>query len=111
MSSRLLQSLVTNAGGVCVVAVGVIGYPAYAQLSPEIANCAELRDSVILRQIEACTAHSGCNLAIKWQKDCKKAIGFLSKLKSTLAGRARITNNDVFEAVPPVLTNAATLAR
>lgn len=86
--------------------LGALGNPVYAQVNPEIANCEEVKDEATLAQMEACSAHLGCNMVLKIHKACAKAKNFLNKLKTALSGKKEISNEDLFEAGLPELTTS-----
>lgn len=90
-----------------ILFAALIGAPLYAQaddINPQIANCEEMQDDATRTQMLFCNAHVGCNMILKLQGTCAKAKGFLSSLKASMYGRNKITNNDVFEANMPALT-------
>jgi hypothetical protein len=92
-------------------AIGLLALETHAQPRPDLANCTELKDDTALALIGSCSLHVGCGMVLKLLKDCKSATGFLGRLKSSLAGRREISNNDVFEAHAPVLTPEPNLQR
>ena len=104
-----LRALLFKMAAVICIATGAFGVPAHAQVSPELANCEELRDSAASTQMASCNAHIGCNMVLKLKKTCANANGFLGKLKAMLADRREITNNDVFEANAPELMPVSVL--
>ena len=95
-----------------ILFTALIGVPFYAQaddVNPQIANCEEMQDAATLAQMKNCSAHVGCNMILKLQNTCAKAKGFLDRLMESLSGRNEITNNDVFEANMPMLTQSDAL--
>jgi hypothetical protein len=53
---------------------------------------------------KACRNHVGCNYVISTRPTCETGKAFLGRLEKVLSGR-EITNNDVFEAAMPPVTD------
>lgn len=97
-----------------ILFAALVGAPTNAQaddINPQIANCEEMQDADTLTQMRNCSTHVGCNMILKLQNTCAKAKGFLDRLKASLSGRTDVTNNDVFEANMPTLTQSDALIR
>ena len=93
----------------CLAAAGALGSPAYGQLSERVAACAELKEPALQNALSACTAHTGCSMILKLQRDCANARQYLKKLATALAGKSSVTNDDVFEANSPTLMTGPVL--
>lgn len=60
--------------------------PTFAQTpsNTDAANCEELKDSEVGLELDLCTAHAGCVLAMGIQKACVKTKKFLTNLKTIM---------------------------
>ncbi len=91
---------------VLMFGVTVAPYSLANEISPQIANCEELKEVDIQAQIDLCTAHAGCNLILESKKSCAAAKTFLDKLKAAVGAGTKtffsyskkVTSNHVFEA-------------
>lgn len=87
----------------CFLAIPVA---AQAQINPEIANCAELKDEATVTQADLCAAHIGCRFVLNVQKTCARAKGYLERLQTAIGEgtrtffgyRKEVTPDSVFMA-------------
>ncbi|WP_447774997.1 hypothetical protein [Variovorax boronicumulans] len=101
-STHFLSALILSA---CVLAIPV---GVHAQVNPEIANCAELKDEATITQADLCSAHIGCRFVLNVQKTCARAKGYLERLQTAIGEgtrtffgsyRKEVTPDAVFTAV------------
>jgi len=77
-----------------------------AQAAIDIKQCKELKKDHHGAFLFACLNTPGCGMVIKGFDSCDRAKLFIGQLETTLAGRHRITNKDVFEAIAdPAIVN------
>ena len=105
MHNSLHKLLFNTLRLIFVIVTAAPAATAHAQLNPAIASCEALKDDAALAQLGSCSVHNGCRLVLKVQTDCAKTKEFLRKLSEELSGRKEITNDDVFEAAAPPVTN------
>lgn len=80
--------------------------PAYAQNTPNAANCDELTDPDVKFQMDMCSAHLGCRMVMGIHKTCVKVKGFLTNLKEAIGlgtkgffgYKKEVTPDSIFEA-------------
>ncbi len=92
-----------------VALLAVCSFEANAAVSDvpsEIASCADWQNAKERDLLEACSRHTGCGLMLKARNSCPAAKEFIGKLEKTLAGRNEITNEVVFYAAMPKLTQS-----
>lgn len=83
LPSHFLAVLVLSA---CVL---TIPQETRAQVNPEIANCAELKDEATVTQVDLCSAHIGCRFVLNVQKTCARAKGYIERLQTAIGEGTR----------------------
>lgn len=82
---------------------------ARAQVNPQIANCAELKDEATVTQADLCSAHIGCRFVLNMQKTCAQAKGYLERLQTAIGEGTRTFFGSYRKEVTPDATFTATL--